>query len=110
LEQRGLLDETLVVALGEMGRTPVATARWGRGHWSTCFPALIAGAGIRGGALLGKSDARGEYPLEDTVTPESLAKTIYWALGIDPDQFLTDRQGRPVPLIDSGKPLTQLFG
>jgi hypothetical protein len=110
LEQRGLLGETLVVALGEMGRTPVATARWGRGHWSTCFPALIAGAGIRGGALLGKSDARGEYPLEDTVTPESLAKTIYWALGIDPDQFLTDRQGRPVPLIDSGKPLTQLFG
>lgn len=110
LEQRGLLDETLVVAMGEMGRTPVATANWGRGHWSTCFPALVAGAGIRGGALYGKTDARAEYPLEGIVTPESMAKTIYWALGIDPEQFLTDRQGRPVPLVDSGRPLTELFG
>jgi hypothetical protein len=109
LEQRGLLSETLVVALGEMGRTPVATANWGRGHWSTCFPALIAGAGISGGMLYGKTNPRAEYPVENAVTPEDLAKTIYWALGIDPEMMLVNKQGRPVPLVESGKPLTGLF-
>jgi len=110
LEERGLLDETLVVAIGEMGRTPVANAKWGRGHWSTCFPALLAGAGIRGGTVYGKTDAKAEYPTEATVTPEDLAKTIYWALGVDPEMFLSNRQGRPVPLVESGRPLIQLFG
>ena len=110
LEERGLLHETLVVAVGEMGRTPVATANWGRGHWSTCFPALIAGAGIRGGIVYGKTDAKAEYPQERTMSPEDLAKTIYMALGVDPEMFLTDRQGRPVPLVESGKAVQELFG
>jgi hypothetical protein len=110
LDERGLLDETLVVALGEMGRTSVANSKWGRGHWSTCFPCLIAGAGVRGGIVYGKSDAKAEYPLEGAVSPEDLAKTIYWALGVDPEMFLTDRRGRPVPLVESGKPLVSLFG
>jgi hypothetical protein len=110
LEQRGLLHETLVVALGEMGRTPVAVSNWGRNHWSTCFPALIAGAGIRGGIVYGKTDAKAEYPVENAVTPEDLAKTIYWALGVDPEIFLTNRMGRAVPLVESGKPLMSLFG
>jgi uncharacterized protein (DUF1501 family) len=110
LEERGLLHETLVVAVGEMGRTPVATANWGRGHWSTCFPALIAGAGIRGGIVYGKTDSKAEYPQERTMSPEDLAKTIYMALGVDPEMFLTDRQGRPVPLVESGKAVQELFG
>lgn len=110
LEDRGLLDETLVVAVGEMGRTPKGNDAWSRGHWSHCFPCVLAGAGIRGGVAYGKSDAHAAYPAENPVSPEDLAKTIYWALGIDPDLFLPDREGRPVPIIESGKPLTQLFG
>src|SRR5262245_41261061 len=84
LDERGLLDETLVLALGEMGRTPVASPRWGRGHWSTLFPALVAGAGIRGGTTYGASDKDGAYPLDQPVSPERLAATVYYALGIDP--------------------------
>lgn len=110
LDQSGLLDETLVVALGEMGRTPQANARWGRNHWSTCFPCLIAGAGIHRGAVYGRSDAHAAYPDEHPVSPEDLAKTIYWALGINPEMFIDNRDGRPVPLVESGRPLTQLFG
>jgi uncharacterized protein (DUF1501 family) len=110
LEERGLLDETLVVAMGEMGRTPVGTKNWGRNHWSTCFPALLAGAGIRGGIVYGKTNAKAEYPQENPVSPEDLAKTIYWALGIDPELFLVNREGRPMPIVESGKPLVDLFG
>jgi uncharacterized protein (DUF1501 family) len=109
LERRGLLDETLVVAVGEMGRTPKGTGAWGRGHWSHCFPCVLAGAGVRGGVLHGTSDAEAAYPLEHPVSPEDLAKTIYWALGIDPDLVLHDRLSRPVPIIESGSPLKQLF-
>lgn len=110
LDERGLLDETLVVAVGEMGRTPKATAGWGRGHWSTCFPCLIAGAGVRGGIVYGQTDSQAAYPTEQPVSPEDLAKTIYWALGIDPGLMLPDREGRPVPIVESGRPLTELFG
>lgn len=110
LEERGLLDETLVVAVGEMGRTPKATPEWGRGHWSTCFPCLLAGGGIRGGTVYGKTDHHAAYPTESPVSPEDLAKTLYWALGVDPELILPDREGRPIPIVESGKPLTQLFG
>ena len=108
LEARGLLDETLVVCLGEMGRTPRANANWGRDHWSTLFPALLAGAGIRGGTLYGGSDKDGAYPIERPTPPEDLAATIYHAMGIDPELRLPDRQGRPVPVCE-GAPLAELF-
>ncbi len=110
LEERGLLDETLVVAVGEMGRTPKGNSAWGRGHWSHCFPCVLAGAGIRGGVAYGTSDAQAAYPKDHPVSPEDLAKTIYWSLGINPELVLPDREGRPIPIIESGKPLTQLFG
>ncbi|MGK0186124.1 MAG: hypothetical protein ACI9R3_001907 [Verrucomicrobiales bacterium] len=110
LDERGLLDETLVVALGEMGRTPKANAVWGRDHWSNCFPCLIAGAGVRGGIVYGKTDAHAAYPESNAVSPEDLAKTIYWALGIDPELMIPDREGRPRPIVESGQPLTSLFG
>jgi hypothetical protein len=110
LDQRGLLAETLVVAVGEMGRTPLATPRWGRGHWSTLFPAILAGAGIRGGSVFGGSDKDAAQPIDHPVRPESLAATIYHALGIDPHFRLTDLQARPVPIVDGGEPVLELFG
>ncbi|MFM2095323.1 MAG: hypothetical protein RIS70_2447 [Planctomycetota bacterium] len=110
LAQRGLLDETLVVCLGEMGRTPKPdTAQWGRGHWSYCFPALLAGGGIRGGALYGKSDKDAAYPLEHPVSPETLAATIFHALGIPTDTRIHDAFGRPVPVMENAQPLRELF-
>lgn len=110
LDERGLLEETLVVCLGEMGRTPRANANWGRDHWSTLFPALLAGAGVRGGGLYGASDKHAAYPIEHPVKPEDLAATIYSALGIDPDLRLPDAQGRPTPLIEEGTAVEAVFG
>ncbi|WP_435011595.1 DUF1501 domain-containing protein [Tundrisphaera lichenicola] len=110
LDERGLLAETLVVAVGEMGRTPQATARWGRGHWSTLFPAVLAGGGIRGGTMFGGSDNDAAQPVDHPVSPERLAATIYHALGIDPELRLVDPQGRPVPIVDQAEPVLELFG
>lgn len=110
LEDRGLLDETLVVCLGEMGRTPKANAKWGRNHWSTLFPAVLAGAGIRGGIVYGETDDDAAYAVTPPVSPEDLAATIYHALGIDPEMRVNDALGRPVPVVDNGRPLKQLFG
>ena len=110
LEDRGLLEETLVVVVGEMGRTPRANGSWGRGHWSHCFPALLAGAGIRGGIVYGSSDKDAAYPIEHPTSPADLTATIFYALGIDPEMRIRDRQNRPVALVDGGQPLLQLFG
>lgn len=110
LDDRGLLSETLVVALGEMGRTPQANGKWGRGHWSTLFPAVLAGAGIRGGAVFGRSDKDAAYPMDHPVSPEDLAATIYDALGIDPEIRLPDALGRPTSIVDGGRPVRELFG
>ncbi len=111
MSQRGLLDETLVVCVGEMGRTPKPdTAAWGRGHWSYCFPALLAGAGIRGGAIYGKSDKHAAYPAEHPVSPENLAATVFHALGIHSKTRVLDAQNRPVTIMENGEPLTSLFG
>ncbi len=111
LSDRGLLDETLVVCLGEIGRTPKPdTAQWGRGHWSHCFPAVLAGGGIRGGITYGRSDKDAAYPADHPVTPENLAATVFHALGISPDTRIHDSLGRPVPVMDGGQPLVELFG
>ena len=109
LDQRGLLEETLVVATGEMGRTPKANANWGRDHWSTLFPAVLAGGGVAGGRVYGKSDKDAAYPMEDPVSPEDLAATVYHALGISHELRVPDSQNRPVPIVDGGKPVTELF-
>jgi hypothetical protein len=110
LDERGLMAETLVVAVGEMGRTPLANPRWGRGHWSTLFPAVLAGAGIRGGTTYGGSDKDAAQPIDHPVSPERLASTIYHALGIDPETRFTDPQGRPVAIVDRAEPVLDLFG
>ena len=110
MSDRGLLDETLVVCLGEMGRTPRGNANWGRDHWSYCFPALLAGAGIRGGAIYGRSDKDAAYPQDKPVSPQNLAATIFHALGISPDTRIHDALGRPTPVMEGGQPLMELFG
>ena len=110
LDERGLLDETLVVAMGEMGRTPKANGSWGRGHWSTLFPAVLAGAGIRGGTLYGGSDRNAEYATENPTSPEDLAATIYHALGIDAETRVNNIEGRPAAIVEGGKPVLELFG
>jgi hypothetical protein len=113
LQSRGLLDETLVVAVGEMGRTPKFENRGqqdGRDHWSYCFPCVLAGAGIRGGITFGKSDKDAAWPIDQPVSPEDLACTIYEALGIDPHaHLLKDKQDRPTALVDGGRALRELF-
>ena len=111
MSDRGLLDETLVVCVGEMGRTPKPdTPQWGRGHWSYCFPAVLAGGGIRGGALYGRSDKDAAWPAEKPVSPADLAATIFQALGISPESRIHDAFGRPVPVMEGGRPLMELFG
>jgi hypothetical protein len=110
LQARGMLDETLILCMGEMGRTPKGKPQWGRDHWSFCFPAVLAGGGVRGGAVFGRSDKDAGYPVDHPVNPEDIAATVFTALGIDPASFIEDRQGRPVALIDGGRPLHELLG
>ena len=108
LEQRGMLDETLVFVAGEMGRTPRFLNRGsedGRDHWSYCFPALFAGAGTQGGTLYGESDKDAAYPLTRPVSPADIAATIYESMGISPEIRIPNPLGQPVPLVDHGQPL-----
>jgi hypothetical protein len=109
LEGRGLLESTLVVAVGEFGRTPRINAAAGRDHWPFCYSGVLAGAGAIGGAVLGASDRIGAYPDSHPVTPGDLAATVYWRLGLDPATELADRGGRRYRLAD-GEPLRSLFG
>lgn len=109
LSDRGLLDETLVLVVGEFGRTPKFNAAGGRDHWPRCFSVVLAGGGLRGGQVHGRSDARAAYPTADPVSPQDLIATLYYALGVDPHTSIEDQQHRPYVLVD-GKPLTGLFG
>ena len=108
LEARGLLDSTLVVAMGEFGRTPKINADGGRDHWPDCYTVLLAGGGVKGGSVFGASDSMGAYPASDPVTPSDLAATIFWRFGIDPATEIHDMTGRPSRLSD-GQPMTSLF-
>ncbi len=96
LAARGLLDETLVVWMGDMGRTPKVNRDAGRDHWSFCYSVVLAGAGIRAGQVYGSSDRHAAYPSTNPVSPADLAATIYHCLGIDPRDELIDQQGRPM--------------
>jgi hypothetical protein len=113
LKVRGLLDETLVVMLGEFGRTPRISELKpgdvpGRDHWPAVFPAVFAGGGVVGGQIIGKSDRLGAHAVSKTFGPADLAATVYHALGVDPDTELHDRLGRPLRLC-SGEVMTPLY-
>ena len=107
LEDRGLLEETLVVWMGEFGRTPKINKNESRDHWPQCYTALLAGGGVKGGHVYGASDAEGMYPDKDPCRPEDLAATIYSLLGINPGTEVYDRTNRP--LVIAGKPVTDLY-
>jgi Protein of unknown function (DUF1501) len=96
LDGRGLLDETLVVWMGEFGRTPEINKNESRDHWPQCYTALLAGGGVKGGYVYGASDERAKYPAEKPVKPEDLAATIYYLLGINPASEIYDRNQRPL--------------
>lgn len=108
LENRGLLEETLVVWMGEFGRTPKINANASRDHWPNCYSVLLAGGGVKAGYIHGASDATGSEPIEKPVKLEDLAATIYHLLGIDPTAHVYDTQGRPL-MISSGEPILEVL-
>jgi len=110
LAERGLLDDTLVVAMGEFGRTPRINPSGGRDHWGSVFSVALAGAGLPGGAVIGASDAHGAQPTLRPVRPPDLAATIFQLLGIAPATEFRDGLGRPLALVTGGEPLAELVG
>lgn len=109
LDARGLLDETLIVWVGEFGRRPqITAANAGREHWPHCYSAVLAGAGIHGGSVYGASDRWAAYPARDPVSPDDIGATIFHSLGIDPATEIRDPLNRPIR-INNGNPLIALF-
>jgi hypothetical protein len=110
LQSRGLLDETLVLVMGEFGRSPKINTSGGRDHWGSCFSVVLAGAGVGGGQIVGESDRLGAFPGSRPVRPPDLAATIFHLLGLDPAREFIDPTGRPRRVTDSGQPLRELIG
>jgi uncharacterized protein (DUF1501 family) len=109
LDQRGLLATTLVVAMGEFGRTPLVNRDSGRDHWGPAASLVFAGAGARGGLVLGQTDSRGAFVTRRPVAPADVAYTIYDAVGVDPHRWLMHPEGRPIEILDRGEPVRELF-
>jgi len=110
LDSRGLLDTTLVVVLGEFGRTPKINKDGGRDHWSNAMSVLFAGCGTPGGTVVGATDARGYTAVERILSPENFASTIYTKLGIDPGKIYYTPNGRPTHLVSDATPIAELMG
>ena len=109
LQGRGLLDETLVVVMSEMGRTPRINARGGRDHWTQCYSVLFAGGGIRGGTVHGASDAQAAFVKDAPVSTADICATIYRCIGIDPRLRVADPTGRPVEIAHGGEPIESIL-
>jgi hypothetical protein len=109
LDQRGLLDETLVVVMSEMGRTPKINGSAGRDHWTYCYSMFFAGAGIRGGRVHGASDAQAAFVKDKPTSTADICATIYECLGIDPDMPVYDHGGRPHPIANGGRPIREIL-
>ncbi|MEX2287265.1 MAG: DUF1501 domain-containing protein [Planctomycetaceae bacterium] len=105
LESRGLLDSTLVVVMGEMGRSPRVNRNAGRDHWPRCGFSLLTGGGIKRGTVFGSTDKQAAYPTSDPVSPGDVVATIYHLLGIDPHMMVPDQAGRPIPIAHGGEPI-----
>ncbi len=108
LSQRGLLDETLVVLMGEFGRTPKINRNAGRDHWGSVFSIALAGGSVQGGQVYGASDKLGAQPKDGRLSAADVAATIFFALGYRPETAVRDMLGRPIP-ISSGRPVEALF-
>ncbi|WP_439630101.1 DUF1501 domain-containing protein [Gemmata sp.] len=108
LDERGLLDTTLVVATGEFGRTPLLNANGGRDHWAGAWTALVAGGGVKGGRVIGRTDARGTEPTDRPVTPQELVASVFHTLGVPHDATIPGPDGKPVAVYP-GTPVMELF-
>jgi uncharacterized protein (DUF1501 family) len=108
LSERGLLDETLVVMMGEMGRTPRVNAQAGRDHWSMAQTIIFAGGGTKPGIVIGATDRDAAAPVTEPISVSDLLRTITVQMGIDPDKWHPDPLGRPVPIVDGGKVIAGL--
>jgi uncharacterized protein (DUF1501 family) len=109
LEDRGMLDSTLVLITGEFGRTPRINAKAGRDHWGPAFTVALGGGGIQGGRVVGSSDARAEKPADSPHGPEDLSATMCRLLGIDPEAEFHTPEGRPIKIVNDGKPITAIL-
>jgi uncharacterized protein (DUF1501 family) len=109
LEQRGLLDETLVIMMGEMGRTPRVNAQAGRDHWSMAQTIIFAGGGTKPGQVIGATDAQAAAPTTEPVSVNDLLATISVLMGIDPTKTYYTPLGRPVPIVDGGTVIRELI-
>jgi uncharacterized protein (DUF1501 family) len=110
MKDRGLLDETLVAMFGEFGRTSKINKDAGRDHWGNAGSMLFAGAGVRGGQVIGTTDERGEYVLDRPVRPPEVLASIYDALGISYQKELQTPSGRPVRILPDTTPIHELYG
>jgi hypothetical protein len=111
LAARGLLETTLVLLMGEFGRTPKINANAGRDHWQYCYSVAIAGGGVQGGHVVGESDSQGAYPRTSPYWPQDLCATVYRQLGIDWTRELSTPDGRPMRVLpDPSRPIMELFG
>lgn len=108
LESRGLLDQTMVMMLGEFGRTPKVNSTKGRDHWGQCFFGVFAGGGVRGGQVIGQSDKSGAYPVSSPFSPNDVGATVYRLLGVPAETYVRDRFDRPV-LLNRGEAIEALF-
>ena len=110
LHERGMLENTLVVAMGEFGRTPKINPAGGRDHWPQCWTILFAGGGVQGGQVVGASDEIGAFPKDRATSPAEVVATILYALGIDLNIVLTGPSNRAIPLVDGDvEPIRELF-
>ncbi len=109
LDARGLLDSTLVVVMGEMGRSPRVNGKAGRDHWPQCGFSLLAGGGVKRGCVFGESDKQAAYPISHPVSPGDLVATIYQLLGIDPHLTVPDPLGRPIHVAHGGEPIWDIL-
>jgi len=115
LADRRLLDDVLVLVMGEFGRTPKINTGQpgipipGRDHWGDCFSVMMAGGGLRTGQVIGASNARGESPIERPLTPSDVLATVYHVLGIDTQQMFNDFTGRPIPMLDGGQAIREII-
>jgi uncharacterized protein (DUF1501 family) len=109
LDDRGLLDETLVVMMSDMGRTPRVNGSAGRDHWTFCYSVVFAGAGVKGGTVCGASDAHAAYVKDRPIRPADICSTVYHLMGIDYDMPVYDKANRPVPISYGGHPIQEIL-
>jgi hypothetical protein len=109
LDDRGMLESTMVLVMGEFGRTPRVNKHAGRDHWGPSNTVLLGGGGVQGGRVVGATNSRGEKPAADPISPEDLAATVYRCVGIDPEELFYTAEGRPVKVVNDGRAISDVL-